>query len=65
MTAAKVRSVSEQQTVRQAAKLSRVSIGRIAQADTVLEHAPDLVAGVMAGSPGLDAALSMSRGLDG
>ena len=59
MAAAQVRSVSEQ-SVRQAAKLSTVSTTRLAIAGTVLEFAPDLVAGVMAGSPGLDAAYEIA-----
>jgi hypothetical protein len=47
MAAAKMRSVSEQ-SVRQAARLSKVSATRIANAEIVLQFAPDLADSVLA-----------------
>jgi hypothetical protein len=44
MAVARIRSVSEQ-TQRQAAKHSGVSVGRVAQADTVLRYAPEQASG--------------------
>ncbi len=60
MAAARVRSFSEQ-TQRQAAKLSKVSIGRIAQADIVLQFAPDLADAVVAGATPLNDAYEVAN----
>jgi len=59
MAAARLLPVSGK-TQQQAAKLSKVSQQRISEASVVIEFAPDLVAGVMAGSPGLDAAYEIA-----
>jgi hypothetical protein len=60
MVAAKARLVSKQD-IRSVAKQSGLNAGRVGQAATVAEHAPDMVDAVIAGALGLDAAYEEAR----
>jgi hypothetical protein len=60
MVAAKARLVSKQD-IRSVAKQSGLNAGRVGQAATVVEHAPDLVDAVIAGAMGLDKAYEVAR----
>jgi hypothetical protein len=60
LTAAQVRFETKQ-TVRAAAKLSGVSPARLAYAELVIQYAPDLVPGIVAGSAFLDAAYKIAQ----
>lgn len=60
MVAAKARSVSER-PIRSIAEHTGLSTGRISQAATVLEFAPDCVDAVIAGAEGLDTAYKVAK----
>lgn len=60
MVAAKARLVSKQD-IRSVAKQSGLNLGRVGQASTVVEHAPDFVDAVIAGATGLDEAYRVAR----
>lgn len=68
MISAKARSGSEQefrsdseQTTRSVSEQTGLSLGRISQANTVLQHAADLVDAVINGAMGLDEAYAAAR----
>lgn len=60
MVAAQARSVSER-PIRALAEAAKLSTGRVSQAATVLDYAPDLAAGVVAGTTPLDKAYVVAR----
>lgn len=60
MAAARMRLLSKQAT-REVAESSAVSASRVAQASTVIQHAPDLADAVMAGTMPLNAAYDEAR----
>ncbi|MGW1926010.1 hypothetical protein ACWCQ0_43275 [Streptomyces massasporeus] len=68
MISAKARSESEHQpssdsehTARSVSEQTGISLGRVSQANTVLQHAPDLVEAVINGAMGLDEAYTTAR----
>ncbi|WTG23316.1 ParB/RepB/Spo0J family partition protein [Streptomyces decoyicus] len=68
MIAAKARSDSEQgprseseHTTRSVSEQTGISLGRISQSNTVLQHAADLVEAVIGGAMGLDEAYAIAR----